>query len=1153
MSLEKLPTEILCAILQEVAASGLSQLVGVTRANRGLNAISNFILYSTDALSSGGQRSMRHGLQTGLNNVVKLCLSAGVDPNLRIESRMDLNHFLASASESPSHLGDGRHARNPKISERPGNVTVKYNWIHRQVGDELFHSQRACYWTPLHVAATRDDAQLLSLLLDHGANPKSAGRAVCACYHLPLRRTFGRNTLPTEQTVRDFFERKLVTRWSPIHVAICEGNLDSAEQLISHISLAHATESDDSVLAEADQFVSEEPRLFGRANWTGGLDTFGTIGPLTPRLDPLSPLHIAAERYTSAEDLGRLYAMLSRTGFPEGPQSGVDNLDAFGDTPFAVAACSSQTRVLGPWFRDHGADINFALRESDGRRRSVLNALCKLRLYSEALSLMDLGVNINRDIEINSGHPHDSALHICCGYGLHRSLQPRDMSTQPRREPQKQREAIALIKRLIQSGADVNARAGDGITALMTAAYSDFPAAVRELLKANADTRPEDDNGDSALHHAVDRGLHLEPGPGLGAALLTMQLLLDNGADPNQCPEDSGPPLFRGQYGHDLMVTFIRGDSSIVFHRHHNMVHIAPLLINGGADPNIYLEDPRDLGEGSLVDQLENLQGRSLAVSAFYDGEFDSLDSLVASGTLVTRQDYLVMMRALIDRRVTSSGDKSEAVGALFRLLSCPSLRLQRPEDRKDIADAWTEMLYHAVGSRPKLVRLLAPHISLTNWCGPGGKTVLHLLAQWQRKKHEMQHEYAGRVSDVMTDLFRCGAGRQINQLDNSGRSPLNIAVDHGNIHVARELVQYGASFYIDHIRPDGATTISPLRSAIRSYSNGIQFRVALEMLQTSSSNYRSAHHLCGNAGLLTDLILHFGANSVDMTALRGGMTTALIQKLLHLGVDVNECDEHGNTALHHLLRLLLPSEEASGDLENSQDVKPTQLPSCPSSSFMSDGYPAKTDHGSFFELSEEHDVRMKGHNVTYDSDSDYEEPSEDDPSEDDPSEDEQLIPNDDGSDISDNSDSEEAPSRAEPSDLPNNEPPTPPHRCEAWIPVFFSLLGEDTKLTIRNNDGKTALDYIDEIRECEPQFVPKTYSRLVGALRESLKRPPFDPDLIAQLDESDVLAKGTPVLIVHVHVDLGMDEDLRPTEKVREAQGRHCEEEEDTCWMPMW
>lgn len=1145
MSLEKLPTEILCAIFHDVAASGVSELVGVTRASRGLFAISNFILYSTDALSSGGSRSMRYGLETGLNNVVKMCLSAGVDPNLRIESRKDLDSSLSLASKAPSHLENGRNARSPGITERPGNVRVNDDWTPMQVGDKLFLSERAFYWTPLHVAATREDAQLLSLLLDHGANPKSAGRGVCPCYYLPVRRTFGRNTLPAEQSNRDLLERRLVTRWTAIHVAICKGNLDSAEQLISHIGLAHVPESDDSVLAEAQQFFSEEPILAGRGNWAGDPDIIST---LTPRLDPLSPLHIAAERYTSAEDLGRIYAMLNRTGFLGGPCSGVDILDAFGDTPFAVAAFSSQTRILSPWFRDHGADINFALRDSDGQRRSVFNALCKSCLYNEALSLMDLGVDINKDTEIHSGNRHSSALHICCGYGLHRTDEPR------RERLLQQREATVLIKRLIQSGADINARAEDGRTALMTAAYFDFPAAVRELLKANADVRLSDDFGDPALVHAVGRGLWLGPGPGLSAALLTMQLLLDNGADPNQRSERSGPPLFSGNYGlgGTVSVPRERYSSFVLDNPRPSMVYIAPLLITGGADPNIYLEDLGDVGGGNLEQQLYSVAGRSLAITAFFMAEFESLDSLVASGTVVTRQHYLIMMRALIDRDVRSRGRKSEAVEALFRLLNCPYLRLERPGDRKDIVDAWTEILYHAVGSRPKLVRLLAPHIYLTDWCGPGGKNVLHLLAQWERKKYETSAQFDNRIAEMIIDLFHCGAGRQINQLDNSSRSPLNIAVDRGNIHVATALVEYGASFHIDHTKPDGSKTISPLRSAIRSYSRASQFKIAIEMLEASPFFDGLAYHLCGNTGLLIDLILHFGNNCFDIPAQTEERTTELIRKLLHLGVDVNECDEQGNTALHHLLQLLLPSNKAPGNPENSQDVKPSQLPSCPLSSSTSAGYPAETNHESFFELSEERDMGMNGHNVTYDSDSDYEDPSEDAPSEDDLPEDEQLIPNDDGNDSSDNSDSEDTPSRTELSELPSNEPPTSPFRCEAWIPTFFSLLAKDTKLTIRNNHGKTALDYIDEIRDCKPQFAPKMYSRLVRALRESFQRPPFDPDLLAQLDESDVLAKGTPVLIVHIHVYLGVDEDPRPTEKVRKPQRRQCEEY-DTCWFPIW
>lgn len=1153
MYLDQLPTEILYAIFQDVAEFGSSHLVAVTRASRGLHAISNSILYSTDIRESGGLKSTSYGLKTGLNNVVKLCLSAGVDPDLRFESREDLDsHFppiSRTASHRPeesdgattnfpsrdSHLENGRIAHSPSLSEDPGNEV--FDLV--AGGNRPFQSDQAFYWTPLHLAATRDDIELLSLLLDHGASPNSAGRGVCPCHRAPLRRTLGRSAPSREQNYSELLERRIVTRWSPLHVAVCKGSLDCAEELVRRFGLAHAVESDDAVLAEARRFFRDEPALSAMR------DLFPDVfDEMIPRFDPLSPLHVAADRFASVDALERVYAMLEKAGCLEGLHSGVDVLDAFGDTPFAVAAFSGRIHILGSWLRDHGAEINFALHDLDGQRRSVINAMCESSRYSDALSLMDFGFDIHGDTELHSGDGHGSALHQCCGYDVlsndGRLATEKDLN-------QRGATAIVLIKRLIHAGADVNARAEDGITALMSAAHLGFPAAVRELLEAEADVGAVNDDGDYALRYAVARGLHFKPGPELSAALVTMQLLLDYGADPNQRSKNRGPPLFTRRY--DLVGSpavefaifgWLSTPSDIA---QNSMVSIAPLLIANGADPNMYLEDPRDFGEGNLEEQLDNFGGRSLAVSAFYMREFDSLDSLIASGTVITPPDYHLMMRSFLDSKIESNGRTSAAAEALFRVLNCPSMRFERPEDRKSIMDAWTEVLYLAVGSRPRLVRALAPHICLTNMCGPGGKTVLHLMAQWERKKNERPELFDKRIAEMMVDLIRCGAGRQINQPDDSGRSPLRLAVDRGNIAVARQLIGLGASMHLEHRMPDGSTTISPLRSAIRNYSKARQFKMAANILEASSSIHGSTDRLCGNLGLLKDLILHFGGNAFDKPSRISLRTAKLMEALFGTGVSVNESDEHGNTALHHLIQQLYPSDEGYNESGNLQDVYPSQSPGYAARSSVSIKCPGGMHTERLFDLSEEQDMHLNGHNLIYDSDSDcdshpdkYDQPDYD------------IF--EDDSDSSDDMDNEETFPPNELGELVNHSPGLASHRCDAWMSLFFFLLVHGASITMKNTSGKAAVDYIDELMDCEPHACRKMYRPVIPALREFVKRPPFDPELLATLDDSRAEAKGTPVLFVHDQIHLSMDEN--GPEQAREVE-RQARARGETCWVPFW
>lgn len=1157
MHLEELPTEILHAICQDIDAFGsvfgASPLVGLTRVSRRLHAVSNPILYSTDVRASGGFTSMRYGLRTGLKNVVKLCLAAGADPNLRFEARHDLDTHFPSVSRLPSRrpgesngfsmnvpapdprLESGRMADNPSPSEDSGDdIDGDFNTASRIDENAPSRSVKAFYWTPLHVAATQDDIELLSLLLDHGANPNSAGRGVCICHRVPLRRTFGRSIPFYEESNLDLLESKILTRWSSLHVAVCKGSLDCAEELVRRFGLPHATESDETVLAEARRTSRYDLPVLEADFDTVDFDT------LTPRFDPLPPLHVAADRYSSVEDLERVYSMLDKAGCLEGPNSGVDILDAFGDTPFSVAVFSGRIQILGNWFHDHGSDINFALH-LDGLRYSVFNALCKSGLFKDALLLMDFGIDINRDTEMHLGNRHESALHWCCGYGEYKSGRPTIGVL-------RRTGALVLIKRLIHAGANVDARTGDGITGLMLAAKLGFTEAVRELLKAKADVGAEDDNGDCALCHAVAYGLSLDAGPELDGALFIIQLLLDNGADPNQRSESRGPPLFTGRYdfrgsfanyfgSHDISLASFDGPRS-------SMVYIAPLLINNGADPNIYLKDPRHTEEGNFYEQLEKLGGRSLVVSAFYFKEFESLKSLVASGTVVTVQDYLLMMRSFIDPRIPSSGSRAAAVEILFRVLNYPSVISERPEGRRRIMDAWTEVLYLAVGSRPRLVHALAPHICLTDMCGPGGKTVLHLMAQWERKRNERPDQFEERISQMMINLFRCGAGRQIDQPDHSGRSPLHLAVDRGNIAVTRQLLGFGASLHIEYRMPNGSTAISPLRSAIRSYSKASQFKVVIDILEFSIGSYEWTDRLPGNLGLLQDLILHFGGYPFDEPARMASRTTEIMGKLFAIGVSVNESDEHGNTALHHLIQLLYPSNESSKDSGDHEGFHSSQPASFTLSSFVGAGFRAGTDPGRFFKLSEKRDGHLNGHNLIYESDSDYDShpDNEDQPVYD--------IFDDSDSDISDDIGYAETAPPNELGELVNHDPQMASGRCHTWLSSFLFLLVNGASLTMRNNAGKTVLDYIDELIGCQPPACPKTYSPVIPALRESVKRPPFDPELLAKLKHRDMKVRGRPLLIVHDLIHLFMNKDGIETAHFVEhraaGQGK-------THWSPFW
>lgn len=1092
--LEKLPTELLDEISDLVATSGSNKLLGFTRASRRLHEIANPVLYKTDKEESGGVASMDHGLKTGLNSVVERSLEVGVNASLRINSSRELERCYSPASQNASFQTSAANSAG----------------LHPSGPD--FHYR--CYWTPLHVATALGDVSLLELLLHYKANPNSAGIGVCSCYHQSLRRTLGRyhqldkyehspdssdevsldndNDLSQQNIFihhQELLERKLVTRWSPLHVAICNGHLKCAEVLISRFGLPHAEDTDDEVQQQAQWFKEADPylRFPHYGFWRHRMDH------LTPRFDPLHPLHIMADKYTSLEAMEKVYSMLKRAGCLASSQPGIDVLDAFGDTPFAVASFSDHPRIPAMWLRDHGANINFIIYDGN-QPLSIFSAICTCGLYANAPILMDLGVKINTD---NNLYEKANPPPICTIL----SYFPRD----------KREDAVALIKTLLHAGANINARTTHGRTALMLAARRPIPATTRALIHLGANVHAVDDNDKTALHHAVDWCMRESPQnrrTNFPTALATIQLLLDHGADPNFHSENDAPPLFTHNYS---------VDSSVFRYEHltfepgpHSMASIAPLMVSKGADPNIYLKHPN------------RIRAHSLVTSAFYLAESDSLDTLITHGATVTADQYLDMMRSLLN--TPRKTKEFSPVDALFKILNRPSLRLQDPGDREHIMKAWEEVLYHAVGRCPALVEDLARHVILTDVRGLGGKNVLHLMAGWKQDPDATTTEFKEQITQVMTQLMKCGAYRMRNEPDDYGKSPLQTAIDLGNTHVAISLVEHGADCYSETDDPDGSTTTSRLKFALSRYPNACFFNTVFKMLATLPKGPEIQR-----GRYLHDLVLHLNQCSFDHAIYR---TTWNIQKLLDLGAGVDGTNGDGNTPLHLLLHLLDGTRDP--DTPNCCEI-PTGTVNRSAHSNVS----FQEHRPRLFGLSEESEYPMHGQNPEdYYIDSPY------------PMDDESSIWDGDSNSESDadtpegeesihSNGSEETlgiSSAASPST--GTHPPCQTHEYEeikigpglkenttgAWIAAFTLLLTRGASLSLRNDAGKTALDYIDELRGRQPHGRSDMYNSVITYLNHFVKRPPFDHELLISLASSDVKVKGSPVLFLRQHDDLGVD-----------------------------
>jgi ankyrin repeat protein len=111
-----------------------------------------------------------------------------------------------------------------------------------------------------------------------------------------------------------------------------------------------------------------------------------------------------------------------------------------------------------------------------------------------------------------------------------------------------------VVELLLQKGADINARANDGNTALKSAALEGNAEVVKLLLEKGADINSTTQHGNTALRSAAFEG-----------NVDVVKILLERGADANGTGQVFGP----------LMAASLKGHSSIV-----------ELLLNKGADVN---------------------------------------------------------------------------------------------------------------------------------------------------------------------------------------------------------------------------------------------------------------------------------------------------------------------------------------------------------------------------------------------------------------------------------------------------------------------------------------------------------------------------------------------------------------------------------------
>ncbi len=339
-----LPNELLSVIVSKLDA--VHDLAAVARTSRRLCSLANPLLYAAAARhDQTAGPALFHSVQNGFVASVRRLLSHGVDPCITATSLIPLEplsdqfarSWLAktlfyhrnsdsSAPPRPGLFHPSRHPEpgEPDFSGAPGSL--------RQ---QLWFNYGAFHWTALHIAAASGHGELVTLLLDAGADIDPLLRCWDQCA-----------MMGAVEEAHSYYSNPPKFPQTPLGAAILKGQRSIADLLLSRGASTTVCDGDITALHSAA--------------WQGDLELCRSLLDRAPHL---------------------LHAQTSA-----------------GLTPFHYAAASDHLEPIGSFLRDQGADIRAALAvdsfyyrgQSRNQRCDSMTQALRRRRYSTALALLDM-------------------------------------------------------------------------------------------------------------------------------------------------------------------------------------------------------------------------------------------------------------------------------------------------------------------------------------------------------------------------------------------------------------------------------------------------------------------------------------------------------------------------------------------------------------------------------------------------------------------------------------------------------------------------------------------------------------------------------------------------------------------------------------------
>ncbi|RNJ56637.1 hypothetical protein D7B24_007001 [Verticillium nonalfalfae] len=564
--------------------------------------------YSADDLDFGRTSAFKHACAFGLTSVIEAMIGLGADPCF-IDTLGTTPLSLASGSENIEAvkilLQNNASARVPSKADgsalyqasRYGPADIVQLLLENHAVDTINDTVREEV-TPLHVACMNGHADIVRLLLSHGADASKRCSTHQTAFGLAVYNGFA-------EIVRMFLECGASAEGSdddnfyPVHLAAQSGHLDLLHLLISHgadvtarsntgrtaLYLAAAGGEMAVVKTLVEMGVDVNARdQFGHTALVASAD-IGHLETVTYLLAHGACCHAVSRRGGTAlsaavrsNNAGVVRAILQHSSLSassechkprqrEKPTSDED-LDALsgnsdmaddrlvlepaqmvnimnthygrGNAPIHLAAHHNNLELF-ELLLDHGADMNAI--QADGI--TALHTIVQLNYLDLAKSLLRRGVNAD------GGTVH-KAIHYAVMEGR-----------------------TEMVKLLLDSGVGIESTDALGNTALGWAAKNGNTDLIRLLLDRGADHAAVNVNGTTALHIVSQNG-HTD----------CVRLLLEHGANPAAADSIGITPLhFASRHGHpDAVRLLLRHGANMRATCHNRSIPLANAAYYGQVD-----------------------------------------------------------------------------------------------------------------------------------------------------------------------------------------------------------------------------------------------------------------------------------------------------------------------------------------------------------------------------------------------------------------------------------------------------------------------------------------------------------------------------------------------------------------------------------------